>query len=253
MAPVEAKWDVGPGGVEPAPAVSCSERVPDAAMQRWTEGPPTASPGDVLGELGAAVGIAGDPVSADGYVTALSVLWGPSAVDGATHAAGVFEVTDGLARLLTRHPFTAETESGGHQRVVLSTPLCVRAGQFLGVLNLEDDYCCIAYFRPSRSDTRSDRDDEDQPPAPALYGVDCTTAWGFLRGDSVRVVPAVATLRLQWELQSALAGGDTSAQGEKGSEPRVCWTVGPDDIHRSTGQLGAAVGICTPAVSEAGE
>ena len=56
----------------------------------------------MLGELGAAVGIGGDPVGTDGFATALTVLWGPSAVNGAACAAGVFDVSNGRARLLTR-------------------------------------------------------------------------------------------------------------------------------------------------------
>lgn len=180
------------------------------------------------------------------YVLAFGLRWGPGAVSGVVYAVGVFEIDAGRARLCTRHPFTAVTDKS-HQRVVLSTPLRVRAGHYLGILNLDDDFTAVAYYRPRATD-----DDQDRPP-PSLFGVDCYSARAFLQGAAVEVIPASATLRINWELQSEVPADTVPTVGGGGKEPRVCWTVGPEwDLHRCSGQLGAAVGISTPGVSEGG-
>lgn len=179
------------------------------------------------------------------FLVALSLRWGPGAITGMTYAVGVFEINDGHAKLRTRHPFTSSTDHN-QQRILLNYPLQVKTGQFLGLLNLDDKFCSVGYYRPK--DNGSDR---ERPP-PSLYGVDCYSARSFVQGSRVEVVPAAATLQVRWELQSELsADGDSTVKG-KGKEPRLCWSVGPEDLRRSTGQLGAAVGITTPAITEAG-
>lgn len=64
--PHEAKWEVSSGAKEPAPTVSCRERDPPSTLRQWSQGAPSGASDFVEGELGAAVGITGDPIETDG-------------------------------------------------------------------------------------------------------------------------------------------------------------------------------------------
>lgn len=64
--PHEAQWEVGAGGQQPAPIVSCRDLEPESTLRRWTQGVSVGIADEVGGELGAAVGIMGSPVESDG-------------------------------------------------------------------------------------------------------------------------------------------------------------------------------------------